>query len=111
MAGFAVGQLSDDPLVASTAFHADVLPRVLAAIEAGEAVLTLIFAPAAHPHRDWRAAAVATIARERAPARINAVASDDQAAVAAALSYLEQADGVTGQYMPLDSHGAGKVID
>ncbi len=111
MAGFAVGQLPDDPLAASALFHADVLPHILAALDAGDTVLTLLFTPAAHPHRDWRAAAVATIARERAPARINAVASDDQGAIAAALAYLDKADGVTGQYLPLDSHGAGMVID
>ena len=105
-----VGPLPDDPLAAAAAFHADVLPRVLAELAAGVPLLTLVFAPAGHPHRAWREAAIQTIARERAPARINAIASAEEPAIAAAAAYVAAAPGLTGQYLVLDSHGAGAVI-
>jgi hypothetical protein len=53
---------------------------------------------------------VQTLAREAAPLRVNAVAGSDPAAIEAALAYLAAADGVTGQYLPLDSAGAGAVV-
>ncbi len=146
MVVFRVGSLPDDPLAASAAFYAQVLPQVLAELQqcatqillppAGGArggpvrtqtsaatdspptspasgrgeCLTLIFAPAAHAHRDWREAAIATLARAQAPNRINGIASDDEPAIAAALAYLDSAGGITGQYLPLDSVGAGSVL-
>lgn len=72
--------------------------------------LTLVFPPADHTHRGWRLAAVQSLARAQAPRRINAVESDDEAAITAAASYLERAAGVTGQYLQLDGHGAGPVV-
>jgi hypothetical protein len=45
-----------------------------------------------------------------APRRINAVASDKEAGIASALAYLSGADGLTGQYLPLDDAGAGTVL-
>ncbi|MGE3690173.1 MAG: Rossmann fold domain-containing protein [Novosphingobium sp.] len=71
----------------------------------GEGLL-LVFEPADHTHRAWRLAAVQALAREHTPQRINAVASDDETAVAAAHEYLANAPGVTGQYWPLDAQGA-----
>jgi len=97
----AVGPLPSDPPAAAAAFHADVLPRVLAALEAGEPCLTLAFEPAPHAHAAWRLAAVQTVAAARPPARINAVAGHDPAAVAATAAYLASAPGVTGQYLVL----------
>lgn len=105
-----VGPLPTDALAASAAFHADVLPRVIAALDEGASHVTLIFAPAAHDHRAWREAAVQTLARARAPARINAVAADEAAAIAAAQAYIAGAPGLTGHYLTLDGAGAGKVI-
>jgi len=105
-----VGPLPDDPLAASARFHAAVLPRALAALDAGAAALTLVFAPAAHEHSAWRATAIQTLARARAPARINALVSDDEAAIAAALAYVGAAPGLTGQCLALDGAGAGSVV-
>jgi hypothetical protein len=48
-----------------------------------------VFPAADHSHRGWRLAAVQGLAREHAPRRVNAVASDDEAAIAAAARYLE----------------------
>jgi len=110
MALLEVGELPAEPLAAAAEFHAAILPRILAALAVGTESLTLVFPPAGHPHRDWRLAAIHGLAREHAPRRINAVASADPAAIAAAARYLEHAAGVTGQYLPLDSHGAGTVV-
>ena len=72
--------------------------------------LVLIFPPADYTHTGWRLAAIQSLAREQAPQRVNAIAGGHAAAVAAALAYLAAADGVTGQYLPLDDRGAGFVI-
>ena len=71
---------------------------------------TIVFAPADHTHRGWRLAVVQGLAREHAPLRVNAIESDDDVAIAAAAAYLGSADGVTGQFLPLDGVGAGKVV-
>jgi hypothetical protein len=110
MASLRVGALPDDALAAATEFHAKVLPQVGGAL-AGVTSLTLVFPPADHTHRAWRLAAVQSLAREHAPIRINAVACDDEVAIAAASAYLAGAEGVTGQYLPLDGAGAGVVVD
>ena len=70
----------------------------------------MVFAPADYTHRAWRLAVVQGLARELAPRRVNALASDSEAAIAAALAYLEGAAGLTGQYLPLDDAGAGPVV-
>jgi hypothetical protein len=72
--------------------------------------LVLRFPPADHTQRAWRLAAVQELARELAPLRVNAVASDEEKAIAAAVAYLETAPGVTGQYLPLDGNGAEEVL-
>jgi len=105
-----VGPLPDDPLAAAAEFHAIWLPRVLAALAGGETLVILVFAPAGHAHGDWRAAAVATLARERTPARVNAIAGDDPAAIAATAAFIAAAEGLTGQVLALDGHGAGPVL-
>ena len=81
--------MSEDPLAAAAQFHADVLPRVLAELTQADGVATLLFTPAGYAHEDWRRAIVATLARERSPARINAVAGDDEAAIAASAIRLQ----------------------
>jgi hypothetical protein len=108
MARFDVAGLPAGSLSAAGAFHAEQLPAVLAAIAGlpGGEDLVLVFPPADHCHAGWRLAAVQDIARECAPVRVNAVASDSAPAIAAAQAYLARADGVTGQYWPLDESGA-----
>ena len=112
MALYRVGPLPDGALAASARFHAEELPKVLALLNpprAGED-LVLFFSPADHTHRAWRLAVVQQVAREYAPARINALESDDKTAIAAALAYLGTAEGVTGQLLPLDGTGAGRIL-
>ncbi len=102
-----VTALPEDPVAASAAFHGDWLERAEEALGLGD--LLLVFAPADHTHRGWRAAVVASLARKYASARLNAVASNDRAAIAEAERYFAAAPGVTGQYFALDSNGAGDV--
>lgn len=103
MALLRVGGLPDDPLPAAAHFHAHILPQIAPT----DAALMLVFDPADHTHRGWRLAVVQALARQWAPARINAVASADQGAILAAGTYLDNAPGVTGQYLPLaDPHAS-----
>ena len=100
-----------DPLpecgaAAAQLFYERDQPRIVTAL-ARERVLTIVFPPAGTSHDDWRRAAIRDLARAHAPARINAVASHDSVAIAAAHAYLETAPGITGQFFTLDPHGAG----
>ena len=110
MASVRVGPLPDSALEAATAFHRDWLEQVRAAAQHAPEHLTVIFPPADHTHRGWRLAAVQGVAREHAPKRGDGLENDDGAAIHAALAYVALADGLTGQVLPLDGHGAGKVI-
>ena len=107
MAVFRIEWLNDDPLKASAAFHSGIVPRVRGLTDP---CITLVFTPATHEHSGWRKAAIAMLARAMTPQRVNAIAADDEAAITAALAYLEAAPGLTGQYLPLDYAGAGPVI-
>ncbi|WP_395330442.1 Rossmann fold domain-containing protein [Novosphingobium sp. BL-8H] len=104
-----VGPLADGPLDAAAQFHAEVLPRVRQTLAQG-CSLTLVFAVADHAHRGWRLAAVQALARDLAPARINALEGDDPSAIDAAAIYLSSAAGVTGQLLRLDGIGAGAML-
>jgi hypothetical protein len=101
-----VGSLPDEPLKAAAEFYADVLPGIVASLENQGAGVVLVFEPADYTHRGWRLAAVQQLARDHAPLRVNAIASDDDRAIGAAMAYLRAAEGVTGQYLPLDGKGA-----
>jgi hypothetical protein len=100
--------LPELPSAAAATFYAEWMSKAEQASAGG--TLTLVFPPADHAHTAWRLAAIQTLAREAAPQRINGVASDDPAAITAALAYLATADGLTGQYLTLDSAGAGAVV-
>ena len=104
-----VGALPDEPLAAAAQFHTDVLPRALDALRQG-GDLVLVFPPADHTHRDWRLGVVRGLARQFAPVRVNALAGDDEAALAAGAAYLAHAPGVTGQLLPVDGTGAGPML-
>jgi hypothetical protein len=104
-----VGPLPEEALAAAAQFHAEVLPRVEEELATGQD-LTLVFTPADHTHRGWRLAAVQQLARRHAPVRINVLAGDDDAAIEAAIRYLAEAPGITGQLLPLDGTGAGELL-
>ncbi|MBB4857371.1 hypothetical protein HNO88_000678 [Novosphingobium chloroacetimidivorans] len=109
MAVLRVGALPDEPLAAAARFHADILPRALAALAGGENMV-IVFDAADHTHRDWRLAIVRGLARQYAPLRVNAVAGGADDAIEAGLRYLAQAPGVTGQLLPVDGTGAGPML-
>jgi len=110
MAVLRVAGLGDGALAAAADFYARILGAARKAA-AGSDHLTLVLPLADYAHRHWRGAAIAGLARELAPVRINAVAGDDEAAIAAALSWLAGAPGVTGQVLVLDGQGAGPVVN
>jgi hypothetical protein len=94
---FRVGPLPESALEAAAEFHARVVPA-LDPPRSGED-LVIIFPPAPYDHRGWRLAAVQDLARAAAPARVNSIVGEDEAAIEAALAYLEGAAGVTGQLL------------
>ena len=98
--------LPEAPLHAAAAYYARYLPEARRALEGAEA-LVLIFSPADHSHRAWRLAAVQELAREAAPARVNALVGDDDAGLAEAGAFLAAAPGVTGQILAVDGKYAG----
>jgi hypothetical protein len=106
IAPYRVGSLPHEPLKAAAEFYATVIPGIAASLESERTGIVIVFEPADHTHRGWRLAAVQQLARDHAPLRVNAVASDDDRAIGAALAYLRAAEGVTGQYLPLDGNGA-----
>lgn len=111
MALYCVGLLPDDPLAAAAHFHANDLPKIAKALGTAPSVqYTIVFAPADYTHRGWRQAVIQGLARQHSPLRINAIESDDDAAIASAAAYLTSAGGITGQFLPLDGVGAGKVV-
>lgn len=103
--------LPDLPSAAASRFHGEWMPQAEALLDKGADCLILVFPAADHTHTAWRLAAVQALAREHAPARVNAVTGGSAQAVAAAQAYLEAAQGITGQYLPLDIAGAGPVVE
>jgi hypothetical protein len=104
-----VALLPADPLAAAQAFHADVLPGVLAAA-GGAGALTLLLPPLPHAQQGWMLAALQSLARARAPQRINGVAGAEPARGALA-AWLEQAEAITGQLIHADGGAAPEVLD
>ncbi len=105
-----VDALPDAAVAAAAQFYRDILPKVAATFISQRLQLTLVFSGADHTHRAWRLAAIQALAREHAPMRVNAVSSDSESAIAAALSFLASAEGITGQVLELDDTGAGEVV-
>ncbi|MEQ1541583.1 MAG: Rossmann fold domain-containing protein [Novosphingobium sp.] len=103
-----VSGLPDDPLAAAARFYATVATILVPA--ATEEDIVVVFPAADHTHRAWRLAAVQSLARSHAPARVNAVAGGDAPAITAALAFLKGAQGLTGQYLQLDGTGAAPVV-
>ena len=103
-------------LDAANHFHREIVPQVRETLdpdsafwrEAGEVpqaldAAILVLPPADHTHAAWRLAAVQELAREAAPARINAVVGLADEDVAEAVDYLRDAPGVTGQVLTVDA--------
>lgn len=91
----AANGLPESPLDAALHFYQRHVPQILAAGDD----CAVLFDPADHSHHAWRLAAVQQLARDVAPARVNAVVGGDDAAIADVLAYLAKAPGVTGQLL------------
>ncbi len=94
--------LPEAPLDAASVFAADHLPQ-LRGHDAGD--LMIVFDPAGHTHESWRKAVIAELAREAAPARVNAVVGADPKSIGQVLDFLERAPGVTGQVFTTNDAG------
>ena len=99
-----VDSLPDTAIEAAEAFRAKPLVAVRESLVKGSDV-AIVLPPADFDHADWRRAMARDLARAHAPARVNILAGADEAAIMAALAYLEHAPGVTGQYLPLAGTG------
>jgi len=106
-----IEDLPSEAIAATQDFFARWLPQVRDILGGEPGGLTIVLPPAAYDHADWRRAVARDLARAHAPKRINVIAGDDAAAIAATLAYLERAPGVTGQYLVIDgaagTDGAG----
>jgi hypothetical protein len=105
-----IGSLPSGALDAAREFHATWLEQALALLTEGPVSLVIVMPPAAYDHSDWRRAVARDLARRAAPVRVNVIAGDEAGAITSALAYLEEAPGVTGQYLPLDGTGAGNRL-
>lgn len=90
---------------AAAEFYRSWLAKARSAVAENIASLVLVMPPAPHDHRDWRLGLARDLAREAPPCRVNIIAGDDPAAIAATLEYLEHAPGVTGQLLVTDGQG------
>ena len=88
---------------AAKAYYAAWADKVEQAVLEAGGCLTLRFDPAARDHQAWRRAAVADLARGHAPIRINAVAGPQGPAFDQVVVWLENAPGITGQLLAVDS--------
>lgn len=109
--------LPDHALAAAATFHARIVPRLReelgdpAAADAG-VQLVVVFGSADHAHGGWRRVAVQALARQWAPARINAIAVQAgdwrlvQSAIAGTLAFLAEVPGITGQVLEVGGNFA-----
>ncbi|MFN2100198.1 Rossmann fold domain-containing protein [Altererythrobacter sp. MF3-039] len=97
-----IAELPDSALEAAGVFHSEWIDKIADALSAADEVV-IVMSDATYDHDDWRRSAARDLARANAPKRVNVVAGSDEAAIAATLSYLAGAPGVTGQY--LKTHG------
>lgn len=100
MLRIAIDNLPGSALAAADYFYSHHLAAIRQMLGQGKDAVLLLSA-ADHTHNDWRNAAIAGLAREYTPARINGISGGDGTARDRAIEYLTNAPGVTGQYLPL----------
>jgi hypothetical protein len=93
-------------LEAGCEFHEAWLDEALHLLDGGAEALALVLPAAPYDHADWRRAVARDLARACAPQRVNMIAGDGEAAIDAALAYLEVAPGVTGQLLAVTGPAA-----
>lgn len=98
-----IGPLPADALDAAQVFYAEWVPKARLSLQTDASSLALVTKTADLAHEGWIRSAVQELARAFSVKRVNALIGGDDAAIAAALAYLERAPGVTGQCFQLDS--------
>ena len=96
------------PLDAAAYFHAEIVPAIRADSEFADDIRVL-FAPADHSHGGWRREAIAGLARELAPRRVNGIVGGDRESLAQMSEFLRDAPGVTGQIFTIDGKSGENV--
>ncbi len=89
-----------EPIEAAALFYRDFLAGARELLEGDASSLVIVLPHAPLDHDDWRRALARDLARAHAPKRVNCVAGPGEEAIAAMLTYLEDAPGITGQYCP-----------
>ena len=95
-----IDDLPDCEIEAAARFHAHWLEAARAALSDQADSLVIVLSSAPTSHDDWRRAVARDLARAHAPKRVNIVSARDAATRDAMLSYLMDAPGVTGHYLP-----------
>ena len=111
MALFEIQSLAPEPGAAAAQFYSQYLPLIEIQLAVVPEPLTILFPRADYTHTAWRLAAVQSLARKAAPQRVNAASGGHGAARLAAVHYLGNAEGVTGQVLQLDDAGAEPVVE
>lgn len=89
------------PLDAANQFYAELVPPIRDRIaRSGDVIIAFDHMPP--EHKAWRLAAIQALAREAAPARVNAVVGPLGEEMTTVCHYLANAPGVTGQVFELD---------
>jgi len=94
-----IDALPEDSVKAAATFYGDFLEQIEAMLASQAAVVAICLPSAAKSHDDWRRAAARDLARAHAPNRVNIVGGSDGVEIQAILTYLENAPGITGQYL------------
>lgn len=96
--------LPADAVDAAGAFYREHMALVRDALADNVTCITVVFPPASHDHRDWRRAAIASLARQNAPIRVNGLVGSEGGAMHKVLAWLAGAPGLTGQLLVVDGH-------
>ena len=94
-----IDALPEDCVKAAAIFYSDFLDQIEAMLADDKAVVAICLPSAAKSHDDWRRAAARDLARAHAPCRVNIVGGNEGVEFQAILTYLENAPGITGQYL------------
>ena len=94
-----VDQLPDDNVKAAAVFYGEHLAKIETLLSADSVTLTVSLPSAPKSHDAWRRAAARDLARKFAPNRLNIIGGNEGVEFKAILTYLENAPGITGQYL------------
>jgi hypothetical protein len=94
-----IDDMPGDTVEAPAIFYGKYLGAIERLLASDASALAIWLPSAPRSHDDWRRAAARDLARSHAPKRVNIVSGDEGVEIAATLTYLENAPGITGQYL------------